>query len=253
MAWVPQPITDFQEVTRTILEIVKSEYRRSARPISLAALGSQLSLRVGPTPGLKLSDTIRVHLWRELELIRDPQHPEVFSAGIKAPLDATASDLQIAAEDPSNSNTYVAYQNLKAFENVLAPRFDSRFWAAFAKPINPMQKRVITTTYPFTFYDLSQTIQLPEGLLQVENEYIAPSSLVDRTERTGHILRQIEAWLKKYNISADVFQTRREVAVVEPPKTIHVPGFIQLLSQLDSKDLERISIPADIWLKLLRL
>jgi hypothetical protein len=255
MTWLQRTIgIEPGDVAKTIINVVRNERDHNSRPTSLAALGVALRRHYGrPFKVLStepsLASFISRHLATKVELIRDENHPLVLYAALKSDADATSvRNTEAGQTDKQEEEVRVTGSEEKA--DTGHPRYDFRFWAAFAKPIIANTRRFLKTSWPVKFYDVPDGTAPPPGLLEIEANYIAPADLPPGSARAKHVAQQISAWLEQHDLESGQFEFKGSESDRMRPKAT-VPVIVQLLSNLEPKDLEKLVFPADVWLKLL--
>ena len=129
------------------------------------------------------------------------------------------------------------------------PRFHYRFWAAFAVPQTQAGLRRFFNLSTFQFRDGDDSPQ--------DGEYEIPTQLIPDAEianRDATILANITEWLSQHNLDAKEF-----LAASQPPKTENnrassrtISALEAMLSALDHRQLQAISLPLDAVAALLR-
>jgi hypothetical protein len=265
-----------QELMRKILEIIQTQSTIQQRPPLLANVGWALAkyyrrpfkeLSVERT----LADFIRRHLSEQVQLLQNPMDPLVLMAALKnQPRDSSAATISpdglVDATGVANAE-FSTERRPATTSSQRFPRYDSSFWAAFSKPLREGFRRFIKIDRPFYFVDNTGSSPAPIGFMEIEAGFVAPQTFPPIPGRHAMVIQQIEAWLQKNNLRPDPFQyqPRRvqermlfetalpRAALTDEQKPGAGPHVVQLFSMLDQKDLERIAMPADVWLKLMRL
>jgi hypothetical protein len=133
------------------------------------------------------------------------------------------------------------------------PRYNYRFWAAFAVGLSNDVRHLKLTD--FTFKDVSSNEEVPTGTVEIPVEYIPPESISDRDT---HISANIEKWLAANRL-------RKEQFLASPPRSfgtqqdghpVAVRAGISVLElvidALDRRQLQSMSISLDAVAALLK-
>lgn len=123
--------------------------------------------------------------------------------------------------------------------NVTLPRYNRRFWAAFAIPLTYNDRRYININ--------SLDFGADEGALQVKGADVRPIdgkfiATADFSGGAAGIARNIECWLKEQHLDATVFHAQRRGAKREVAFSL----LEQMLSALDGDQLKRVILPLDV-------
>ena len=119
------------------------------------------------------------------------------------------------------------------------PRYNSRFWAAFAVPILDGESRFLGLQN-FTFGPDKKALRKTEmDVLEIKQEYVTPQ---DASRSPGEIAGQIARWLDDNEFTPGRFLTRcQRFSHDAMPSVLE-----QLLGALDEEQLKRVSLPLDI-------
>jgi hypothetical protein len=249
---------DYKELARTTLDVVRSETEiNRGRPVFLSRIGLQLAKHYRRPfkymiPGLPLADFIRTYLSNRVELLEDTGALGYLVRLKDAPDQPTAPPMQSPEKPISPPATFPSTEQTGPPIRAI-PRYEPSFWACFAKPLEPPTgfKRVVNLEPPFSFEPIPEHLSVPEGFLEIDAELIAPKSMPPGPGRSMYVVEQIEKWLKQHNLPPEQFFQRSHHPSSKTEE--RTASIVALLSKLDPKDLERISIPTDIWLKLINL
>ncbi|MDE2166098.1 MAG: hypothetical protein KGJ66_07150 [Alphaproteobacteria bacterium] len=180
----------------------------------------------------------------EIEFYSEPARPLVWFVRLKSVSTGLQTPVALGNGTPGTRGAVQASVHTEE-----APLYETAFWAAFAKPLpEEGAQRYLKITYPFRFDHFRPDATIPDGYVRVDDRYIAPEGLMHGDSRTKFILTQISAWLQDNDLSPESF-LRRQKPYVENSRGSQI---IQILSSLEPDDLRRISIPADIWIRLLK-
>lgn len=229
-----------------LLEIIKSNEARGV-PIRLSNVGLQLAKQMRApfralSPEPTLASFIRTHMSAEVEILPDPSSPLVLY--VRRKIIPETAEIQKATEREREDGNALP----RSTNSAAKPRFHKSFWAAFSKPLPAGKTRYIQLGLPFHFEDLDREAEAPEGYVVVEDNFIAPAALEQGPERSAFVFTQVEAWLEKIGYGPEMFLEPKTRTSSEYSRT----SFLEILSGLDKRDLERIVLPADIWLKLIK-
>jgi len=230
------------EIKEAIRKIVSNIASRNDELIFLATLGTKLSRELGgpfkeQRPGLKLSDFIRENCHRELEVVQDEKTPLLVYVRV---IDSTF----LFDEDKYDRN----------FELLTKDRtFFRSFWSTFAKPLDLSKRRYLRKSSPYTYIDLSHTATIACGYHEIDARFVVPASVQAGSERSVMVRHMIRSWLKFNRLMPDNF-LQRPVLSGDTSGEIwseRSKKLLRFLDELEDEDLKRISIPADIVLRIL--
>ena len=120
-------------------------------------------------------------------------------------------------------------------------RFHPAFWAAFRKPLDESNRRYMSVSAPIRFQESSGENQ-SNDFVEVPRTYISDSAMDD-----DQTLQNAERWLTDNELQKDIYLTN-----AKPKSDFGHPRNLldRLLFSLEPKELNRISMPLDIILKL---
>ncbi|MBI1779388.1 MAG: hypothetical protein HYR63_28990 [Proteobacteria bacterium] len=129
------------------------------------------------------------------------------------------------------------------------PRYHYRFWAAFSVPA--LGERRDLNLLDFTFRDAAASEPAPPGTLPIEPDVIAPDNVADR-DNTIHT--NIDRWLERHGLERSKFLVSEKVSHSSNllPSDASATLLDLLLTSLDNRQLQRISLPLDVISSLLR-
>lgn len=131
-------------------------------------------------------------------------------------------------------------ERVRRQETATIPRFHPAFWAAFRKPVEDSKRRYITDVEPIVFRDVSAH---DEGFgVEVDREYI-----VELDSKPSEVHRKIQGWLEDHDVDLETYLITRQERPAEPRDLLDL-----MLHSLDPSELERVTMPLDVILKLRR-
>lgn len=126
-----------------------------------------------------------------------------------------------------------------------SPRYNYRFWAAFSVPYR--DGRRFMNPKDFTFDDVAEDDQPPQGYVEIPPELIAPATVKDRDKL---ISENIQKWLEMNQLDKSDFY-----AVRAPKDVLATTGSSVLevmISALDARQLANNTLTLDVVAALLR-
>lgn len=119
------------------------------------------------------------------------------------------------------------------------PRYISRFWAAFAIPLQEGERRLINISTLDFGSDETELRKLGPDIREIDAEYIAPH---DASGSAAEIGRRVERWLQHQQLDPTPF-----IAQPRRPSRDASPSLLdQLLEALRDDQLMRVSLSLDI-------
>ena len=148
--------------------------------------------------------------------------------------------LPIAVDVSSEGGADNLLERTRKSETATIPRFHPAFWAAFRKPLEESKRRYLTDTEPVRFRDVSFD---DERLgIEIGGEYI-----VGIDADPSQVQQKIQAWCENSEVDAKIYLMTNQVGSEEPRDLLD-----RLLDSLESSELERVTMPLDVILKLRR-
>ena len=127
-------------------------------------------------------------------------------------------------------------------QSVDAPRrFRPAFWAAFRKPLDESKSRYLSIHDPILFQDSSEGEE-PHGFIKIPRIFIVGPS-ADTTD----VQKSAQDWLDENKLDSAPFLSTESRQSTRPLDLLD-----RLLNALDPSELERITMPLDVVLKLRR-
>lgn len=152
---------------------------------------------------------------------------------------------------PKNSD--VQSQSLTNSAKEKMPRYPSKFWSAFAKPLDQGLRRFMRIYPPYDFVDQAEDIG-DENFAEIPKNYTAPSQVNPGPSRNRLVGELISSWLKtQTNLNFNLENGDVGESTPRSAQGRHESFPYPLLCYLDTltdHDLSRIHIPADIVRKL---
>lgn len=206
-------------------------------PMLLSALGNVADGRISQEAkrhGKSLREFLEAVVGQERVLV--VEHPE---------------NLTIVGVVPSNEETKVIrnwgpYFDKAGTKSTL-PRLHPALWAAFRKPIEDATDRYVQGVQggdSVWFTDVAHGDRNPGGV-QVDRRFIA--GLENSPEK---VYENAAAWLRENNLDISNFQTKTRSGASTRLPSNDLLG--KLILALDSRDLQKISIPMEVVAKLRR-
>jgi hypothetical protein len=219
---------------KDIVEITQQHWEQTSRVLLLSTLGHTLTQRGydlrSDLGHRKLEPFIQIELNDKITTVVSPYDPlvrGVIPSGKQV-------DLRELFRKPEAVKQRV--------------NFDRRLWVAFSRPIAADRQRLICFEPDIVVDDVPADTPKPGGWYLVPEGLIVPPGAMAVTLRNEQLQRGILKWLE--DIRVDVAKAKARPA--ESPLASGNSVLDILFTILDSKDLERISVPLDIIEKLLR-
>jgi len=231
-----------QEIEENIVDLVKDCWTREQRAYHLTTLGSVLARQdrnYTSVIGMKLRPFVEIVMGDRLRFISHNRQPLVYGVvPIDADLPTNTDDLFIRPRRPERTI------------------FDRVFWNAFAKPLFE-GKRVVELhrsgddIVSFSVRELPEQEPLPEDAFEIPADQIVGSDLLPGPERSRKVYDSVQVWLAANSVDQSVF--RSQLSYREGPEArTQSSDLVRALETFDKSDQERIHIPLDIVIKLLR-
>ena len=200
------------------------------------SLGSDLNLLKHRT-GQRLIDFINQHFRDTLEIVQHGEHSNIYAVrqlGLVAHTEGAPSHRPLMSKTESS--------------NTRSPRFNHRFWAAFAKPLT-MNCRAFDLS-KMSFTDFPSEEQIPENFVLI------PPNLIPNTEMTNRdeaIKRNIDAWLQSHSLDREQFlaKTLHKTSAKNPPM-LRFSLLDHVIDCLDHAQLKSTSLTLDVVKSLLQ-
>ena len=201
------------------------------------SLGSDLNLLKQLT-GERLIDFLRKWFSESLEIVQYGPHSNIFA-------------VRYLGSEPESNGAPFDRGPVSRPENGVSrpPRFNHRFWAAFAKPLTLDTRAFDIST--MSFVDLPSGEPLPEHSIEISPKLIPEADMANRDEA---IARNIDAWLQSHSLTRETFlikPTLRPSAVITP--TFKSSSLLeQVIECLDRSQLSATSLTLDVVKALLQ-
>ena len=226
----PQQLVDLDN---RIIELVQHCWDEHRMPLLLSRLGNhdrgEIATRVR-----KYSSNLRSYLHNRLagnlRVVQHSTRPELVGV------------LPLHAETGTNDDVDSVLEKTLKESVVTGPRFHPAFWAAFRKPLDGSNNRYMSTGTPIRFQD-SPPADRPNDYVQITPEYV-----VGPDAEYAEVQQKAQKWLADNMLHPTPYLSTGRSAISEQPSDL----LDRLLHALDPSDLERITIPLDIVLKLRR-
>jgi hypothetical protein len=169
----------------------------------------------------------------KLQLVFDPDHPLVWGvvpASAKLTLEEQRAAFRRDTSKPPPP-----------------PRFKRGFWTAFIKRIDDGQRRLVNLNEG-GFVDLPKTTMSPPNSQEVLPTDIVQEDVLKELNRDEHIFERVKRWLERHQLKAEDFYVDAQT----PTQAKEDPASLVRLDKLSEGDLQRIMVPMDIVMKLLR-
>ena len=154
-------------------------------------------------------------------------------------------------------DSYFEFPRPEPREGGPVPRYNPRFWAAFAKPLNPGERRFISLS-DLSFEDLPEAVGGTLGRLEIDRTLIASPT---EPNRDKVILENIQTWIRKFGLdetrflmrsSAGLFQQKAETSQKDAEHADVPTELEHLIEAIGNHDLPRVQLPLDIVARLLK-
>ena len=228
-------MTDFlqpEDLDNRITDLVEQHWQENQTPLLLSRLGSHCGGEIAQlvkTRGRGLGNYLRHQLEGRVQVIQHSANPTitgVVPAGATPNTDEEIDALLEKTRHGSSSS---------------APRFHPAFWAAFRKPLDESNRRYLSVDAPIRFQESSGK-NPPDRFREVPQNYISDSTMDD-----DQILQNAEKWLKDNELQRNIYliNSQSKSDFGHPRNLLD-----RLLFSLEPKELNRVSMPLDIILKL---
>lgn len=217
-----------------IVDLVRKCWEEHRMPLLLSRLGGEDGGRIGRLSKQEagsLGAYLRHRLADRVRVIHHSANPTVAGA---IPADA---------EIPEDADFDMLLDQTRGRAVEAAPRYHPAFWAAFRKPLDVSSGRYMSVQPPPRFQDVSPEDR-PDGFVEITREYIVG---LDVEEREVH--QRIQDWLAENGLGPEFFLSKSKAIAAHLPSD-DLLG--RLLLVLEPDELERISMPLDVILKLRR-
>ena len=224
--------TQSEELDSRITDLVEQHWQEHQTPLLLSLLGSQdggeIARRVkAHHTGLRAY--LRHRLEDRVQVIQHSTNPTITGVVPASATLGTDEEINASLEKTQHGSS----------EPVL--RFHPAFWAAFRKPLGESNRRYMSVATPIRFQDSSGENQ-SNGFVEVPRTYISDSAMDD-----DQTLQNAERWLADNELQKNIYLTNAK----PDPDFDHPRNLLdRLLLSLEPKELNRISMPLDIILKL---
>jgi len=122
---------------------------------------------------------------------------------------------------------------------VTLPRFNKRFWAAFAVPLSDGERRFLDLA-DFNFGPNHEKLVLDGNeIREIDAKYLLSENEIRAPAQTGE---QIKAWADAQNLDIEQFTIARHKRPIESGKTL----LTEIITALDKDQLKRVSLPLDV-------
>lgn len=214
-----------------IARSVHERWENQRIPALLSWLGSlngaELS-RVTKDEGLTVKQYLTDRLSDQVTVVQHQERNELVGA---VPL-----AVDVAAEGGEND----LLERVRRQETTTIPRFHPAFWAAFRKPVENSKRRYVTNVEPIVFRDISAH---EEGFgIEIGREYI-----IGLDSEPSEVQRKIQGWIEEHEVDSEIYLIRRQERSAESTDLLDL-----LLDSLEPSELERVTMPLDVVLKLRR-
>lgn len=231
------------------VEDVKSQIRSAVNEWwsthKKAYLLSALGIRLGPMnnwirahQGMRIRDFVVEHMYDELELIPNPEHPSIYGIVPKAAhLSGSSNELFDTQAQPRHMATR-------------RPSYHPEFWSAFRLPLQEGKRRfILQTEEGCRVVEQDEDVHPPASGVEIDRKWIIERGV---TYSPRDIYNAIDGWSKENNIDI----TKFTLAGLDDPAAsrlrISHSLLDRLLSTLSEDDLRRLTLPGDLIKKLAR-
>ena len=217
-----------------IVDLVRKCWEKHRRPLLLSRLGGEGDGRIGRLAKQEagsLGAYLRRRLADQVRVIHHSAKPTV--AG------AIPADVEI----PVHTDFDMLLDQTQGRAVEAAPRYHPALWSAFRKPLDESNGRYMSVQPPLRFQDVSPEDR-PDGFAEITREYITGLEVEEK-----EVQQKIQDWLAANGLDSEPFLLKSKATVVRLPSDDLLS---RLLLALESDELERISMPLDVVLKLRR-
>ena len=229
---VASEVTSDHELEKLVQRVTQKWEERPAsdRPYLLSAFGQALSTDLGAIKrltGLNLTAFLRKHLAHLVEVVRSGEYGNVY-----------------ALVPPGTGLNMI--ERLPAAE----PRFNPRFWAAFAVPPNGARRLIDATNFSFHDDDGLLTEEC-DGKLVLDTKLIPAETLPNRTLA---VKNQIRNWISEKGLEEQHFLVKNNISrgLASSPLRDGQSVFDLLVSALDKHQLETVRLSLDVVVTLMK-
>ena len=225
----PQELTD---LNNRIVDLVQDCWNEHHKPLLLSRLGNRDRGEIARLVR-QYASNLRSYLNNQLaDNVQVVQH-----STRRELVGAVPSHAKMGANDDVDSLLEKTLNESIA----TAPRYHPAFWAAFRLPLDESNNRYMSTRAPILFQDSPG--DRPDGFVQITSKYVAgPDS------QYAEVQQMAEEWLADNKLQPTPY-----LSGARPPRSEQSADLLdRLFHALDPSDLERITMPLDIVLKLRR-
>lgn len=202
-------------------------------PSMLRAAGIEMRVAL---QGRSLKSAIEIEAKNAVRLVKNPKHPLVWGL--------------VPKTVPESEDLGPAFGFDISSQSAAAPRYKRWFWAAFVKELSPDNIRSITDD---GFFDVPTTESTSINGIVLTDEDIVGATANTPVDPVV-VLQAIEKWAKKTGQSLEEYQGGISLSEQKQTPSTRTPQISALINfeLLDYTDLQRIMVPLDVVLKMVR-
>ena len=226
------------EDLNTVIERAVLSAWENKHPILLSKLGEEDNKRVGKMAKEKsggLAKYLNDYLNNKIIVIRHSKKPAEIGAVPRNSETQNITDFDAILDGVSSSEQ----------TKTIRLRFRPSFWAAFRKQLEPNKYRGMEAEGFNNFNDYAEQTDIPEGMLEIQREYIAR----DNSVSDDQVYQNIIKWAEMNNVILENFSIIGQKRLINENQ-LNASILDRLFCTLDPSDLKRIKMPLDIILKL---
>lgn len=220
------------DLNKRIIELVHDCWDDHHKPLLLSRLGNRDRgeiARLVRQHSSNLQSYLHSYLSDNVKVVQHSVRPELVGA--------VPSHAELSAKDDVDS----ALETTVNESTATATRYHPAFWAAFRIPLDESNNRYMSTRTPIRFHDAPG--DRPDGFIQIASNYV-----VGPDAEYADVQQKVQEWLAENKLQPTLYASMVKASGSE--KSVDLLD--RLLHALDPSDLERITMPLDIVLKLKR-
>jgi hypothetical protein len=238
---VEQRVNRQSPLKEAIFQLATEHWAKAKRALLLARVGQSLTQQgyniSAELRGQKLAKFVEHELKDIVAVLTSPKDPLV--RGI-----VPAS---VVKEEADVSTLFAPVPGQIPVEGRII--FDKRLWFAFSHPVSVGCKRTIKFNPEIRYEDIPIEVATQSDAFDIPSELIIPIGTMAKEARDAELQKNILKWFASNKLDIEMGKARYRESAVSSYSGDSVLSLI--LSELDSKDRERVALPLDIVAKLL--
>lgn len=221
-----------QELIARIIRLVHERWEHRRLPLLLSQLGVQGGTELTEATkrvGMTVKQYVKTRLSDDIQVIQDPTRTQLVAAVPKS------------VDVESEGGVERLLERTRRPSTSTIPRYNAAFWAAFRTPLAKEKRRYVTDQEPIEFRDITASEE--HFGQEIDREFI-----LEGDSEPSQVARRIRNWVDRYGVDSVIYERKSS------PRKDHNSDPKSLLDQmldcLEPGELQRVTMPLDVILKL---